>query len=69
MKKLGIALIMMLLIAAMPYDVDGKPDRLKDGSCQDKPITSAPLDGGLLTILGAAGIAYYVSRKKKAKAE
>ena len=27
---------------------------------------SAPLDGGILSILGAAGLAYYVSRKKKA---
>ena len=27
----------------------------------------APLDGGLLSILGAAGVAYYVARKKKKK--
>ena len=27
--------------------------------------TGAPLDGGLLTILGAAGISYYLIRKKK----
>jgi hypothetical protein len=26
---------------------------------------SAPLDGGLLSILGAAGISYYLVRKKK----
>jgi hypothetical protein len=70
MKKLGIALIMILLIAAVPDDImAGTQDRLRDGSCRDKPTTGAPLDGGLLTILGAAGIAYYVSRKKKAKAE
>ena len=31
----------------------------------DKKITGAPLDGGILTILGAAGVAYYVARKKK----
>ena len=29
-----------------------------------KPV-GVPLDGGLLTILGAAGIAYYIGRKKK----
>ncbi len=29
----------------------------------------APLDGGLLTILGAAGVAYFVSRKKKKNGE
>lgn len=27
----------------------------------------APLDGGLLTILGAAGVTYYLVRKKKNK--
>ena len=26
----------------------------------------APVDGGLLTVLGAAGVAYYAARKKKA---
>lgn len=26
---------------------------------------AVPLDGGLLTILGAAGITYYIARKKK----
>ena len=29
----------------------------------------APLDGGLLTVLGAAGVAYFVSRKKKKNGE
>lgn len=29
----------------------------------------APLDGGLLTVLGAAGVAYYVSRKKRKNGE
>ena len=29
----------------------------------------APLDGGLLTVLGAGGIAYYVARKKRKKLE
>jgi len=29
-----------------------------------KPV-SAPLDGGLVSILGAAGIAYFIIRKKK----
>ncbi len=29
------------------------------------PGVGAPLDGGLLTILGAAGVAYYGARKKK----
>ena len=28
-----------------------------------------PLDGGLLTILGAAGVAYFVARRKKKNAD
>ncbi len=31
---------------------------------EQKPV-GVPLDGGLLTILGAAGVAYYIARKKK----
>ena len=31
---------------------------------QTQPV-GAPLDGGLLSILGVAGVAYYVARKKK----
>lgn len=27
----------------------------------------APLDGGLLSVLGAAGVAYFVARRKKKK--
>ncbi len=29
----------------------------------------APLDGGLLTVLGAAGVAYFTARKKKKNGE
>jgi hypothetical protein len=28
-------------------------------------VVSAPLDGGLLALLGAAGIAYFIARKRK----
>ncbi|MCF8379812.1 MAG: hypothetical protein K9H49_09560 [Bacteroidales bacterium] len=42
-------------------------DRLRDGSCRD--TIGAPLDGGLLAILGAAGVAYFVARKKKKNRE
>ena len=30
---------------------------------------AVPLDGGLLSILGAAGVAYFVARRKKKNAE
>jgi hypothetical protein len=29
----------------------------------------APLDGGLLSILGAAGVAYFIARRKKKNAD
>ena len=37
------------------------------GGGHGKPV-GAPLDGGLLTILGAAGVGYYLIRKKKKNA-
>ena len=33
----------------------------------DTKAVGAPLDGGLLAILGAAGVAYYAARKRKKK--
>lgn len=30
-----------------------------------KPTVGAPLDGGLLLVLGGAGVAYFAARKKK----
>ena len=33
------------------------------------PDVGVPLDGGLLTILGAAGVAYFVARRKKKNAD
>jgi len=32
-------------------------------------VIGAPLDGGLLAILAAAGISYFAARKKKRQAE
>jgi hypothetical protein len=32
---------------------------------RDSGTIGAPLDGGLLTVLGAAGVAYFAARKKK----
>jgi len=34
------------------------------GTCPGTPV-GAPIDGGLLTILGAAGVTYYVAKKNK----
>lgn len=38
-------------------------------SIVEDPAVEAPLDGGLLALLGAAGIAYFGVRRKKKKAE
>ena len=35
----------------------------------DPPSAGVPLDGGLLSILGAAGVAYFVARRKKKNAD
>jgi hypothetical protein len=35
------------------------------GYGHSKPIVGAPLDGGLLLVLGGAGVAYLAARKKK----
>ena len=42
-------------------------DRTRSGDCRHSAW--APLDGGLLAILAAAGIAYVGARKKKKNAE
>jgi hypothetical protein len=34
-----------------------------------EPPVGIPLDGGLLSILGAAGVAYFVVRRKKKNAD
>lgn len=36
----------------------------KPGKRDNNPV-GAPLDGGLLTVLGAAGVSYYLVRRKK----
>jgi hypothetical protein len=60
------ALLMIFLLATI-YSVEVKSQ--SSSTSQDihwghvKPVTRAPLDGGLLSILGVAGVAYYVARK------
>ena len=42
----------------------GPPSNVRPGR-GTKPPLHAPLDGGLLTILGAAGIGYYLLRRRR----
>jgi len=63
--KQNIILISLLFLFAFSGEAMARVQAQKrDGSC-----VGAPLDGGLLTILGAAGVAYFVSRKKKKNEE
>jgi len=61
MKTLRLVFFVILLIgfSTNSYAVIGKITQ----------AVGAPLDGGLLTILGAAGVSYYLVRKKKKSAE
>ena len=36
---------------------------------EKRPEVGVPLDGGLLSILGAAGVAYVIARRKKKNAD
>ena len=54
--KIIFGLLVLLSISSSPLLAT-----LTDGGS----VVSAPLDGGLLTILGAAGVAYFIARKKK----
>ncbi len=56
--KTKIALIILLLVAVS-----------LNAFAVVEPATGVPLDGGLLTILGAAGVAYFVARRKKKNME
>jgi hypothetical protein len=62
MRKLKLFLITLLLsVSVMVLAKDlGNPAGAGGG-------TGAPLDGGLLALLAAGGVTYYLGRKKKEK--
>jgi len=71
MKKIIALSILMLLVTIFSIDAMGmqprypRPDHPHHKN-QDTPgSVGAPLDGGLLAVLGAAGVAYMAGRKKK----
>lgn len=70
MKKLKIFLMFVIVGSLISINAMSMQPRHSghDGNGQDhqRPNSvGAPLDGGLLAILGAAGIAYFVAKKKK----
>jgi F0F1-type ATP synthase assembly protein I len=60
MKSKIILIILLLAIVSI------NAFAVVDGGGGDVAV---PLDGGLLTILGAAGVAYFVARRKKRNAD
>lgn len=46
---------------------DRKQKKEKRERRERKSPVGAPIDGGILTILGAAGVSYYLMRKKNKK--
>ena len=55
-------ILIILLLAIVSINAFGAVD------ARPEP-TGVPLDGGLLSILGAAGVAYFVARRKKKNAD
>ncbi len=62
MKKIRILLFLALITGSVAVNAMARPPRNGGGGC-----VSTPLDGGLLSVLGAAGIVYFIARKGKKK--
>ena len=74
MRRYIISIFIMMMTLSFSVDLnaqdrDGRHRHRRPGHHHrhpgDRQPVGAPIDGGLLTILGAAGVAYYVARKKK----
>ena len=61
MKSKIILIILLLAIVSV--------NAFAEVVCGGGECTGVPLDGGLLSILGAAGVAYFVARRKKKNAD
>jgi hypothetical protein len=68
MKIIKVISILVILLSITTADAFSKPkhhQHRKQNHPTTRPTVGAPLDGGILTVLGAAGVAYFVARKKK----
>jgi hypothetical protein len=67
MKKIRIFLILVFLVSGIAVEAQrhhGGGHNNGGGGC-----VATPLDGGLLTVLGAAGVGFYLFRKKNKNKE
>ncbi len=62
MKKFLIFAILIFVLAVFSLD---SVFSMGPPPCDGGGSVGVPLDGGLLAILGAAGVAYFAARKKK----
>jgi hypothetical protein len=68
MRKNKLFPLMALVLLMLAFSMDALawfPSRHTPPPPPGTGTVGVPLDGGLLTILGMAGVAYFVIRKKK----
>jgi hypothetical protein len=65
MKKYFSFVLLFFCFSLLASSLYGQP---RHKPHKPRPVLAAPLDGGILALLGAAGTAYFIARKKK-KAE
>jgi hypothetical protein len=71
MKKHRLLSLVAVILLMLAFSMDAlawSPTRQTPPPRHGTPghgAVGVPLDGGLLTILGMAGVAYFVARKKK----
>jgi UDP-N-acetylmuramyl pentapeptide phosphotransferase/UDP-N-acetylglucosamine-1-phosphate transferase len=63
MKTIKTLFLLIVLVFISSSAVLGHPSRYPHNHHANS--TGAPLDGGILSVLGVAGVAYYAARKKK----
>jgi len=70
MKRVKILLLFVLFAIVSATVVNGQSTRnhkYRSNRNHNRPVVGAPLDGGLLTVLGVAGVAYYTTRRNNKK--